>query len=196
MKKSLVILGAALSLIACNKESSAPAASGFKTAYVDTQKLTEKSDELKDWEDRAKIKEDELGRELQKDAEQLRIDMAAAQGEARTKGPEWAQLKGQQLQKREQELRVKQQTFQDEFGKEFGVKRDTIVSQLRKYIKEYGKKKGYDYIYGTGDAATVLYAKDSYDITDEVLKEINDTYKSTKGSAEAPKAEPAKTEKK
>lgn len=196
MKKSLVILGAALSLIACNKETSAPTASGFKTAYVDTGKLTEKSDELKDWEDRAKIKEDELGRELQKDAEQLRLDMTAAQSEARTKGPEWAQLKGQQLQKREQELRVKQQTFQDEFGKEFGVRRDTIVSQLRKYIKEYGKKKGYDYIYGTGDAATVLYAKDSYDITDEVLKEINDTYKSTKGSTDTAKAEPAKTEKK
>ena len=43
-----------------------------------------------------------------------------------------------------------------------------------------GKKKGYDYIYGTGDAATVLYAKEGYDITKEVLKELNDTYKATK----------------
>ncbi|MFP5437665.1 MAG: OmpH family outer membrane protein [Bacteroidia bacterium] len=196
MKKSLVILGAALSLISCNQETSSPASSGFKTAYVDTAKLTEKSDELKDWEDRAKIKEDELGRELQKDAEQLRLEAAAAEGEARTKGMEWAQLKGQQLQKKQQELGVKQQTFRDEFQKEFGERRDTIVSQMRKYIKEYGKKKGYDYIYGTGDAATVLYAKDSYDITDEVLKEINATYKSKKGSDDTAKAEPATTEKK
>jgi outer membrane protein len=27
------------------------------------------------------------------------------------------------------------------------------------------KKKGYSYIYGTGDAASVLYAEDKYDIT-------------------------------
>lgn len=196
MKKSIVILGAVLSLVACNNESATPSASGLKTAYVDTSKLTEKSDELKDWEDKAKVKEEELGRELQKDAEQLRLDMAAAQGEARTKGPEWAQLKGQELQKRQQELSVKQQSFQENFAKEFGVQRDTIVSQLKKFIKDYGKKKGYDYIYGTGDAASVLYAKEGYDITEEVLKEVNDKYKSSKGSTDTAKAEPAKEDKK
>lgn len=184
-----------ISLVACNKEGGATA-SGFKTAYVDTSKLIEKSDELKDLEDKAKVKEQEMGRELQTDAEQLRLEAAAAEGEARTKGMEWAQLKGQQLQKKQQELSVKQQTFQEEFAKEFGVKRDTVVSQIKKVIKEYGKKKGYDYIYGTGDAASVLYAKEGYDVTDEILKEINDKYKSTKGSAEPAKAEPAKEEKK
>lgn len=196
MKKSFVILGAVLSLVACNNETAAPSASGLKTAYVDTSKLTEKSDELKEWEDKAKVKEEELGRELQKDAEQLRLDMAAAQGEARTKGPEWAQLKGQELQKRQQELSIKQQSFQENFAKEFGVQRDTIVSQLKKFIKDYGKKKGYDYIYGTGDAASVLYAKEGYDITNEILKELNDKYKSSKGSSGAEKTAPATEEKK
>ena len=55
-----------------------------------------------------------------------------------------------------------------------------MISEVKKFIKDYGKKKGYDYIYGTGDAATVLYAKDNYDITKDVLKELNDTYKSSK----------------
>ncbi|RZJ68005.1 MAG: OmpH family outer membrane protein, partial [Flavobacterium sp.] len=56
------------------------------------------------------------------------------------------------------------------------------------HIKDYGKKKGFDYIYGTGDAATVLYAKDQYDITDEILKELNDKYKGT-AKTDAPKEE-------
>ena len=43
----------------------------------------------------------------------------------------------------------------------------------------YGKEKGYSYIYGTGDAATVLYAEDKYDITKEVVKALNDKYKAT-----------------
>jgi 3-hydroxyisobutyrate dehydrogenase-like beta-hydroxyacid dehydrogenase len=65
-------------------------------------------------------------------------------------------------------------------AKEGAVLKDTLISEVKKFIKDYGKKKGYDYIYGTGDAATVLYAKEGYDITKEVLKELNDTYKATK----------------
>jgi outer membrane protein len=190
MKKSLLILGAALALVSCNKEEGAATASGFKTAYVDTSKLVEDSQELKDLEDKAKVKEEELGRELQNEARQLQLDAASFQKEAAVKGEQWAQLRGQDLQKRNQELTVKQQTMQQEFAKEFGVKRDTIVSQIKKVIKEYGKKKGYDYVYGTGDAATILYAKDSYDITKEILTQLNDKYK---GSAKAEPA-PAKTE--
>ena len=78
---------------------------------------------------------------------------------------------------------------------EFGVKRDTIVSQMKNYIKEYGKKKGYDYVFGTGDAATVLYAKDSYDITKELIKEFNDKYKGSDKAEEA-KEDTAKAEEK
>ena len=44
---------------------------------------------------------------------------------------------------------------------------------MKQYIKDFGKKEGYDYIYGTGDAATILYSKDSYNITKEVLEKLN-----------------------
>lgn len=168
-------MGVALALFSCNKEGAT--ATGFKTAYVDTSKLVEESNELKDLEDKAKVKEEELGRELQNEARQLQLDAASFQKEAAVKGEQWAQLRGQDLQKRNQELTVKQQTMQQEFAKEFGVKRDTIVSQMKNLIKEYGKKNGYDYVYGTGDAASILYAKESYDITKEVLKQLNDKYK-------------------
>lgn len=62
---------------------------------------------------------------------------------------------------------------------------DSLVVNVRKFIKSYGKEKGYAYIYGTGEAATVLYAEDKYDITNDVVKLLNDKYK---------KAEPAKVE--
>ena len=56
---------------------------------------------------------------------------------------------------------------------------DSLVKDVKKFIKDYGKEKGYNYIYGTGDAATVLYAKEEYDITNDVIKLLNDKYKST-----------------
>jgi len=194
MKKSLLILGLSLALFSCNKEEGA-ATAAFKTAYVDTAKLVEESEELKELSDKAKVKEQEMGRELQEEARQLQLDAASFQKEAQVKGPQWAQLRGQDLQKRDQELTIKQQAMMRQLQDEFGVKRDTIVSQMRKYIKDYGKKNGYDYIYGTGDAASVLYAKDSYDITDELIKEFNDKYKGS-DKAEETKEDTAKAEEK
>ena len=64
---------------------------------------------------------------------------------------------------------------------------DSLVKNYRKVIKDYGKEKGYDYIYGTGDVASVLYAKDSYDISKEIIKMINDKYKTTDKKDEASK---------
>jgi outer membrane protein len=173
MKKSLLIIGLAVTLFSCNQEQSA---TGFKTAYIDTVKLMEGYEELKDLDDKRKVKTEEMGRELDESAQQLRLDYASAQNEAKSKGPQWAQLKAQELQKRERELGMRQESMIKELQDEFGVKRDTILNQMRRHIKDYGKKNGYDYIYGTGDAASVLYAKESYDITKEVLKELNNNY--------------------
>ena len=137
-----------------------------------------------------------MGRELQEEARQLQLDAASFQKEAQVKGPQWAQMRGEDLQKRDQELTIKQQAMMRQLQDEFGVKRDTIVSQMRNYIKEYGKKKGYDYIYGTGDAASVLYAKDSYDITDEMIKEFNGKYKGSAKTEESTEDTAKKEEKK
>lgn len=191
MKKSLLILGLALAMFSCNKEEG-PAPAGFKTAYVDTVKLVENSDELKDLEARAKVREDEMGRELQGKAKQLQMDAASLQSEARVKGMQWAQMRQRDLQQREQELAQLQQKMKEEFAGEFGVQRDTIVSQMRNRIKDFGKKNGYDFIYGTGEAASVLYAKDSYDITDKMIKEMNGSYKGSAKKEDDAKEEPAK----
>ena len=47
--------------------------------------------------------------------------------------------------------------------------------------KNYGKKEKFDYIFTTSDdMPTVIYAKDSYDLTKAVLTQLNDEYKKTK----------------
>ncbi|OIQ15585.1 MAG: hypothetical protein BM557_11075 [Flavobacterium sp. MedPE-SWcel] len=174
MKKSLLVLGAALAMISCNKEASSSA--GLKTAYIDTVKLVEGYEELKDLESKGKIKSEEMARELDTEAQQLRLDAASFQNEAQSKGRQWAELKMQELQQRERELGVKQETMMRALQEEFGVQRDTVISQMKKYIKEYAKEENYDYIYGTGDAASILYGKEEYEITDEVLKSLNEKY--------------------
>lgn len=195
MKKTLVLLGFAFAVLSCNNDK-AVTASGFKTAYVDTQKLMEKSDEIKDLDDKRKVKTEEMGRELDAKVQQLKLDYASAQSEANAKGPQWAQIKAQELQKRERELGMMQETMGRQLQDEFGVKRDTLVSQIKNVIKQYGKKKGYDYVYGTGDAASILYAKDGYDVTEDILKELNEKFKGSAKTEEPAKTDVAKEEKK
>ena len=192
MKKSLLILAMAIAIISCNKAEGPT--ENAKTAYVDTAKLIEDYQGAKDIESKYKVKSQEMGRELEGKAQQWKLDAASFQKEAQAKGPQWAQLKGQELQKREQEIAYMQQGMMQQLQQESGAEMDTLVKQIKLHIKDYGKKNGYEYIYGTGDAATVLYAKDKYDITATILKEINEKYKGSAKKEEPAKADEAKKE--
>ncbi|SFQ58782.1 periplasmic chaperone for outer membrane proteins Skp [Flavobacterium akiainvivens] len=182
---------AALVMFSCNKEEGKTAASaGFKTAYVDIQKISEDYEEFKDLESKLKIKQEELGRGLAQKAQQWKLDYAEAQQLSASKGPQWSQLKGQELQKREQDIAAEQQTLGKQMQDEVLAQNDSVSKKIKKHIEAYGKKNGYDYIYSTSDVSSIIYAKDGYNITDQILKELNDNYKSTRP------AEPAKEEKK
>lgn len=188
MKKSLLILGFALALFSCNKEET-KSATGFKTAYIDSERLSKEYEEFKDLESQSKVKMEEMGRGFDAKVQQWKLDAASFQNEAKVKGPQWAQMKGQELQKREQELTIEQDALRRQLQEEFGSKNDSAVSKMKRHIKEYGKKNGYDYIYGTGEVTTLFYAKDSYDITNEILKELNAKYKGSSATEETKKEE-------
>ena len=176
MKKSILVFGLLLALASCEKAADQK---DFKTAYVDTSKLLDEYTEAKDIEEKYKSKGEEMGKQLEAEVARFRTEAAAFQKNAQTYGPQWAQQKGAELQQKEQELSYAQQAIMRQLQEESGKEMDSLVKDVKKFIKDYGKEKGYNYIYGTGDAATVLYAKDEYDITNEVVKLLNDKYKST-----------------
>lgn len=52
-----------------------------------------------------------------------------------------------------------------------------ILNQINQYMKEYGKDRGYDIIFGAEGSGSVMYAKESIEITDEAVSYINKKYK-------------------
>jgi outer membrane protein len=181
-KKALVIIALSISLVSCNK---AAEVKEMKTAYVDTSILMKEYTEAKDLEAKYKAQSEEKGRQLEAEITRFKKDASSFQSQAQANGQAWAQQKGAELQKREQELNYAQQSLSQQLQQDSGKEMDSLVSGVKKFIKTYGKEKGYAYIYGTGDAASVLYAEDKYDITKEIIKALNDKYKA-----------PAKTEEK
>jgi len=192
MKKTIILFAVAISIMACNKN--ATTTKEFKTAYIDTSKLMEESTEAKDIEAKYKDKSKVMGSQLEAEVNRFKSEAASFKQNAASNGQAWAQQKGAELQQREQQLNYAQQAMLQQLQQESGVEMDSLVKTYKKVIKEYGKEKGYDYIYGTGDAQSILYAKDNYDITKELIKLVNDKYKSSDKKEE--KTETKKEEKK
>ena len=174
MKKALVIIALSISIVACNKPEEVKE---VKTAYIDTSELMKEYTEAKDLEAKYKTKAEEKGRQLEAEINRFKQEAAGFQAQAQANGQAWAQQKGAELQKKEQQLSYAQQALSQELQQESGKEMDSLVSGVKKFIKSYGKEKGYAYIYGTGDAASILYAEDKFDITKEIIKALNDKYK-------------------
>ncbi len=51
-----------------------------------------------------------------------------------------------------------------------------IWKQLNQYIKEYGKSKDLDLMYGANGQGTILYAKEKYDLSKECIIYVNNKY--------------------
>ncbi|VXC24900.1 conserved hypothetical protein [Flavobacterium sp. 9AF] len=182
MKRALLILGVAIALISCDKKEDKK--EDFKTGYIDTAKLIQDYEKFKDEDEKFIVKSEEMKRPFAAKAKAFQDEAASFQRNAQIKGMAWAQQKGAELQQREQELSIEQEALLRQIQVESDSIRSSIVKELKDYIKTYGKKEGYDYIYGTGDAATILYAKDPYDITADVLKKLNDEFKAKNGTTD------------
>jgi len=175
MKKLLVGVVLVLAMISCEK---ATEAKEFKTAYIDTSKLLDESTEANDIKAKYEGIAKEKGSRIKVEVDRLEAEQKSFSMNAQKNGQAWAQQKYGELQQRGQEIQYAEQMLTRQLQGEMGIEMDSLVNNYRKTIKDYGKEKGYDYIYGTGESATVLYAKDAYDITKEVVKLVNDKYKS------------------
>jgi len=183
MKKLLLVVSFVSFLISCDKTetkagTTAPTAtSDFKTAYVDTSKLVEESLEAQDIKTKYEAIIKAKGKQMDAEIAQFQNEAQNFEKNAQAYGMQWAQAKGPELQQKRDNLARKEQMLVRETQEAAAVERDTLVSRIRTFIKQYGKDNGYNYIYGTGDAATILYAKDEYDVTPEIIKILNETYK-------------------
>jgi len=57
-------------------------------------------------------------------------------------------------------------------------KMQSVIDKVNVYMAEYGKKHNYSIIFGTVAGGSILYGNsDRYDISNEVIKGLNERYK-------------------
>lgn len=167
MKKLLLVAAVAGLLVSCNEE---------KTAYVDTTKLVQEYNEMQDVEEKFNLRSDEVRRELDSVARAFQEEVQEYQGQMEGMSQAQRQEREQELMQKQQQLQQEQQTRGGELRSQSDAAIDSIVEKVKIYVEEYGEENGYTYIFGSNESASIMYAKDGLDITDEILEKLNAEY--------------------
>lgn len=165
MKKLVIVLIVLVSFSACQEQQ--------KIAFVDNTKVVNEFGEKKDFEAKFQIKIEAFNKKadsMQKgiQAEAQLFQTRAVQME-QAKAEEAYNVLLQKKQMQDYQLSAEEKALQGEGQKQI----DTLVKQVKAFIKDYGKTNGYTFILGANEAGSVLYGDEAKDITEVVLEALN-----------------------
>lgn len=142
------------------------------TAYISTNKVFEEFGMKKELEKKFEsIKEerkqnlDSLKAEVKYRFDNIKNQEAEYTEEARSN---MDMLKKHYLKKEEQ-YKNNNRSLKQKYNKQ-------IWERLNQYIEAYGRQNGYDYIYGVQGQGNIMYAQQAHNITQKVIKFVNQKY--------------------
>lgn len=164
MKKIILSLAVVASLMSCKND---------KTAYVNNSELIQGYYKMKTTEERFDKKSQSLSEELDSVAGKFQKEVEEFQeGMNRMSTKERERIQGELVQK-QQRLQQQQQQKSQMLRQESDQAIDSLITEVKDFVSEYGKTNGYTYIFGSNESANIMYAKEGRDITETVLKALN-----------------------
>lgn len=148
-------------------------------AYIDYEQLTEKYQFYKDGVANLENDYKKKQQELMKRQQTLEQNAASYQQIAPNLTPDQREKKERSLMEEDQNLRE----YADKLDKEWSDKQQTfaknLLTKLDEYLKVLSKEKNYSYVftYTKGGPANIVYAKDSLNISTQVISGLNAQYK-------------------
>src|SRR4030095_2449121 len=168
-------------LIACDKSSKpqkegSSSTSGLNVAYVNADSILHNYKEFRAQSVSMEAKQKQAEDMLQAKGAALEKEFNTYQQRAQ-KGT----MTGKEMQAQEKYLSNKQEALlaeRDKLAKEIMDETEEINKRLQKVLQdklqEIKKEKGYDFIFSYIQGGPILVADEKYDITEEVLKELNE----------------------
>ncbi len=143
-----------------------------KTAYVEVANLYDSFEMKKELE----TKFQKTQKEREKILDSLKTELSFISRKIEISGRKNTS-EIEEFYKKRENIELKQQQFDedtDAMAEEF---KSQIWKRLNQYIDDYGKAKGYDYLYGVDNSYTFLYHKKGNDITEDLKKYVEQRYK-------------------
>ena len=107
-------------------------------------------------------------------------ELQAYEKERATMSLKELKLKQELLNNKQQQLNSYQEAIQKKMQEEDKKVTQTVINDINDYVKEYGKNHGYKIIFGASGGGNIMYASDATDLTQDILKGLNDEFETKK----------------
>jgi len=166
--KKLLLSFALLGVVACQQN---------KIGYVDNEEIINDYQAKIDVEAKFKKKAEALGKKTDSLRQAFQLEATAFQTKAQSMPQKKAQEEYAVLQQRSQFLSQQIQQEEQQLQLASQTEMDSIISNVKDEIKKYGEANKYTFILGGGDNGSVLYGTEGDEITESILKILNNNYK-------------------
>lgn len=170
MKHIIFAFTAVLILASCQKPN--------KIGYINNGDVINEYQAKKDLEGKFKLKEQAFSKKYDSIENAFNVDVQKFQVQAKRMSQKKAEERYQELGQLKQINDQSKQRDAQQLQLEFQSKIDTLIVEVKDFVKDYGKTNGYDFILGTSEgAASVIYGKEQTNLTQTVLDALNAQYK-------------------
>ena len=169
MKNSILLVFAVFLFASCQNQ--------MKVGYVDNGKLVNDYMKKKDIESRYERKIASFNKRVDSIGKSFKLETQDFQRKVTSMSEKAAQEQYQILGQKQQFLQQQFQSEEQDIQKQSQTEIDSLISEVKTFVKEYGKKNSYTYILGSNDAGSVMYGNEDNDLTKELLDALNAEYK-------------------
>jgi len=149
----------------------------FRLAYFNLDSLEAHYQYFKDVLDQVKSKENEMNAELSGMEKNYQKKISEWQKKASTMSRTESEQAQQEYAQMQQNYQIRKQALQESLLKHNEDMKADIRKKIEDYLKEYNRKKGFNYII-SDDANSFIYIRDTANnITDDLVSGLNAAYK-------------------
>lgn len=183
MKKLALVFSLMILMASCTQ---------VKIAYVDVEEILKEYDGAIKAEEDMQAQSQQMSQQLDQMVLPLQQKIQEYQKNKDNMSSSARQKKEAELMQEQQAFQQQQQMAQQQVQAEGQRMFEKINSDIETFLAEYGESKGYTYILGSSmQTKSVLYGKESLNITDEVIDALNVNYESEAPAEETtPSEEP------
>ncbi|MBP5307433.1 MAG: OmpH family outer membrane protein [Paludibacteraceae bacterium] len=152
-------------------------------AYVQTDSLMERYEFSKESQSKLEAQQQKAKAEIERQMQQLQKDVANFQQKIQT----GAFLSQQSAQAEEAKLMRKKEALDNRYAQLAGQLQQSmeslnrqLIDTLNVFLEDYNRTHNYQVIFSTASHSTILYGQPAYDITDDVIKQLNERYAKSK----------------
>lgn len=160
--------------------------SDVKIAYVNSDSILKHYDYFEMRTKALEAKGQRLDQEFRNRAQGLQDEYANYQRTVNNLTLSQVKAVEEDLGKKQQNLQLYQQRLNQELAQDEAKLNRDLYDKITAFLKDYSKENGLQVVLKYDPSSDVLYGGDALDITNDVLKGLNEKYKEEAGDAKTP----------